>query len=690
MVSIIDILSGSSSSSSNDESSSSDSEMSDSQYSNDKLKIIDSEEDSTTSDEDPRKKSMPFKIISTVLEKSSFYDVSPADDKLDIISNSSDSSFSSEVEKEKILTKHSTKDFAENIRQCKNDDNKSRQKRKVVEDSIDELCPYLHDNEDDKENVAGHIPISKVNNKINDSKYLSSNDGNITLLSNEDENGEKDEEDDSFKSHDLDNCKETDNVYFDDQASHSHRYKDVGMNEIEKNYSKKLEMNSAKEDIQNTQNNRSRIQINNYEKACYTNASMKGSNQNSNNKEQYRKTHQVIEKVQNSYVNSTSTFNNNNVCVAEGVTFSSASTLFFSSTADGKTSNDSIDTNKGEPKGRSGVKLGIQSNRSSSAIPLCPIQTKNSLQGSKLSKPIENMNKFTNNSLQSNSVYQSPSTKSEFKLLDKQKEVPLINPSSYKPPPYQDKPDPIVHELTLQNRPSSKRYMIPVSKIFCSPVSNFWSSNFHSFNYVQSELSQLLSQSDDNVCVSAPTGAGKTCVFEMAMGRLFIAALNNRKQCHQHHGISSKISKNQKIVYISPSKALCDERYKDWTRRLAAIDSSIDCALVTGDSGSDSFRVVASAHVILTTPEKWDSITRKWTNHLFLIGSVKLLLIDEVHLLGDKDRGPCLEAIICRMKTVQRATRAKLKDLGDSQLSRYGKLPLISLFFAKEKASYKP
>jgi len=102
------------------------------------------------------------------------------------------------------------------------------------------------------------------------------------LLSNEDENGEKDEEDDLFKLHDLDNCKETDNVYFDDQASHIHRYKDVGMNEIENVYSKKLEMNSAKEDIQNTQNNRSRIHINNYEKVCYTNASMKGSNQNSN------------------------------------------------------------------------------------------------------------------------------------------------------------------------------------------------------------------------------------------------------------------------------------------------------------------------------------------------------------------------------------------------------------------------
>lgn len=60
-------------------------------------------------------------------------------------------------------------------------------------------------------------------------------------------------------------------------------------------------------------------------------------------------------------------------------------------------------------------------------------------------------------------------------------------------------------------------------------------------------------------------------------------------------------------------------------------------------------------YVILTTPEKWDSITRKWTDNMYLIGSVKLLLLDEVHLLGDGSRGGCLETIICRMKTVQRA-----------------------------------
>jgi len=88
-------------------------------------------------------------------------------------------------------------------------------------------------------------------------------------------------------------------------------------------------------------------------------------------------------------------------------------------------------------------------------------------------------------------------------------------------------------------------------------------------------------------------------------------------------------------VYISPSKALCEERYEDWKERIVDIDSNIECAIVTGDAGT-AFQKVAMAHVILITPEKWNSTTRKWTQHMFLIGSVKLLLLDEVHLFGDE------------------------------------------------------
>ena len=56
---------------------------------------------------------------------------------------------------------------------------------------------------------------------------------------------------------------------------------------------------------------------------------------------------------------------------------------------------------------------------------------------------------------------------------------------------------------------------------------------------------------------------------------------------------------------------------------------------------------------MLTTPEKWDSLTRKWRNYGNLITSINLFLIDEVHLLNENHRGPTLEVIVSRMKTVR-------------------------------------
>ena len=129
---------------------------------------------------------------------------------------------------------------------------------------------------------------------------------------------------------------------------------------------------------------------------------------------------------------------------------------------------------------------------------------------------------------------------------------------------------------------------------------------------------------------------------------------NSRNQ----NGIAQQLSKHRKIVYIAPSKALCDERFEDWSRRFADMHMGIQCAMITGDAEpGDCYRDMTAAHVILTTPEKWDSITRRWTENFFLIASVKLLLIDEVHLLGDLSRGCCLESVVCRMKTIFQAAQ---------------------------------
>lgn len=46
-------------------------------------------------------------------------------------------------------------------------------------------------------------------------------------------------------------------------------------------------------------------------------------------------------------------------------------------------------------------------------------------------------------------------------------------------------------------------------------------------------------------------------------------------------------------------------------------------------------------------------MTRKWRDNKSLVQLVRLFLIDEVHQLNDEARGPTMEAIVSRMKTIQ-------------------------------------
>lgn len=55
---------------------------------------------------------------------------------------------------------------------------------------------------------------------------------------------------------------------------------------------------------------------------------------------------------------------------------------------------------------------------------------------------------------------------------------------------------------------------------------------------------------------------------------------------------------------------------------------------------------LAATQMIVTTPEKWDVITRKGGNES-MSSLVRLLIIDEVHLLND-DRGPIIEILVSR------------------------------------------
>ena len=104
-----------------------------------------------------------------------------------------------------------------------------------------------------------------------------------------------------------------------------------------------------------------------------------------------------------------------------------------------------------------------------------------------------------------------------------------------------------------------------------------------------------------------------------------------------------RISPANKCVYIAPLKSLARERLKEWRKNLG---SKLNWQILelSGDTSHDA-RTMSKADVLVCTPEKWDLISRGWRDSgRDFVKQCKLLIIDEIHLLGE-ERGAVLEAI---------------------------------------------
>ncbi|XP_019061682.1 probable ATP-dependent DNA helicase HFM1 isoform X2 [Fukomys damarensis] len=176
---------------------------------------------------------------------------------------------------------------------------------------------------------------------------------------------------------------------------------------------------------------------------------------------------------------------------------------------------------------------------------------------------------------------------------------------------------------------------------------------FPYFNYIQSKAFDDLLYTDRNFVICAPTGSGKTVVFELAITRLLMEV--------------PLPWLNIKIVYMAPIKALCSQRFDDWKEKFGPL--GLNCKELTGDTVMDDLFEIQHAHIIMTTPEKWDSMTRKWRDNS-LVQLVRLILIDEVHVVKDENRGPTLEVVVSRMKTV-RSLSPPLENMSTSVPVRF-------------------
>ncbi|KAB2010160.1 hypothetical protein ES319_D10G217700v1 [Gossypium barbadense] len=165
--------------------------------------------------------------------------------------------------------------------------------------------------------------------------------------------------------------------------------------------------------------------------------------------------------------------------------------------------------------------------------------------------------------------------------------------------------------------------------------------DFKHFNPVQTQVFTVLYNTDDNVLVAAPTGSGKTICAEFAILR------NHQK------GPDSTL----RVVYIAPLEAIAKERYHDWERKFGK-GLGMRVVELTGELAMD-LKLLEKGQVIISTPEKWDALSRRWKQRKF-VQQVSLFIVDELHLIGGQG-GPVLEVIVSRMRYIASQVEKKIR-----------------------------
>ncbi|KAK9491575.1 Sec63 Brl domain-containing protein [Lipomyces doorenjongii] len=185
---------------------------------------------------------------------------------------------------------------------------------------------------------------------------------------------------------------------------------------------------------------------------------------------------------------------------------------------------------------------------------------------------------------------------------------------------------------------------LPVTALHDPVIEAIYQQKFNYFNPMQTMIFHCLYHTSSNVLLGSPTGSGKTVAAELAMWWAF------------------REFPKSKVVYIAPMKALVRERVDDWRSRLSDLASKKVVEL-TGDSSPDA-RAIRESDIIITTPEKFDGISRNWQARKY-VQQVSLIIMDEIHLLAS-ERGPILEMIVSRMNYISTRTKQPVRLLGMS------------------------
>ena len=205
--------------------------------------------------------------------------------------------------------------------------------------------------------------------------------------------------------------------------------------------------------------------------------------------------------------------------------------------------------------------------------------------------------------------------------------------------------------------PSSSKKSFYTKLIKISDLDHFCRAVFkyETLNQIQSLVYPVAYTTNENMLICAPTGAGKTDVA-------LLSVLNTIKQYStlDYEGELDIQYDDFKVIYVAPLKALAAEIVSKFSEKLSVFN--IRVRELTGDMQLTKSEILET-QVIVTTPEKWDVVTRKANGDNDLVSKVKLLIIDEVHLLHE-DRGSVIETLVARTLRQVESSQSMIRIVG--------------------------
>lgn len=168
-------------------------------------------------------------------------------------------------------------------------------------------------------------------------------------------------------------------------------------------------------------------------------------------------------------------------------------------------------------------------------------------------------------------------------------------------------------------------------------------------------------QSGAHTLIAAPTGSGKTLAA-------FLASLDSLFRL----GTKGQLRDETQVVYVSPLKALSNDIHKNLEEPLAGIraalktaegrDIEIRSAVRTGDTPAAERQALIKKppHILVTTPESLYLLLTSESGRK-LLGTVRTLIIDEIHAVVGNRRGSHLGISMERLSAL---TKHRVQRIG--------------------------